>query len=462
MPTARARIVQGLGCAFFFPILIAMLRFIPDNDGFRSDLVAHTDEKLRVGIIDADLLDHGTRHPNLALLKISAFCKELGHEVRLICSYNELSAGEQPIVFDCEYDILVLSRVFKFTQVPYFISLMIRQHLIYYGGTGFFEINGPNLPDEVEHHAPDYHLYDEYIEKATGGDEKQKKRNWDDYLSYSIGFTTRGCIRHCGFCVNRLLNRVVEWSPVSEFHDETRKNIYLWDDNIMAAPPKVFAKVMEALRQTGKPFQFRQGMDIRLMTPQKAKLLNDVKYHGDYIFAFDHYRMDDANERRQVEQTIKGLKVWREYCRKSTKLYVLVAYDSQDETDIEGTFFRIKILMEHGCLPYIMRFEEYNNSRFKSMYTQLARWCNQPSFFKKMSFRQYCVRNEEYHQGIQDLVPKGKYNKKLKIPKGHPQKEKFCSCYQTMLDFEAEFPEIAKKYFNLRFEELNPYKIEKR
>jgi hypothetical protein len=30
-----------------------------------------------------------------------------------------------------------------------------------------------------------------------------------------------------------------------------------------------------------------------------------------------------------------------------------------------------------------------------------------------------------------------------------------------MLDFEAEFPEIAKKYFNLRFEELNPYKIEK-
>ena len=76
-----------------------MLRFIPDNEGFRSDLVVHTDEKLRVGIIDADLLDHGTRHPNLALLKISAFCKELGHEVRLICDYNELSAGELPIVF---------------------------------------------------------------------------------------------------------------------------------------------------------------------------------------------------------------------------------------------------------------------------------------------------------------------------------------------------------------------------
>ncbi len=439
-----------------------MLRYLADNAGFQTDWVIQSDEKLQIGIIDADLLDHGTRHPNLALLKISAFCKSLGHNVRLICSYDELKYKGKPAIFDSEYDILVLSRVFKFTKVPDFISLMINQHLIYYGGTGFFEINGPNLPHEVEHHMPDYHLYDEYIEKATGGDEKQKKRHWDDYFSYSIGFTTRGCIRHCGFCVNRLLNRVVEWSPVSEFDSDNRKNIYLWDDNIMAAPPKIFEKVMEDLKSTGKPFQFRQGMDIRLMTPKKAQLLDKVKYHGDYIFAFDHYRMDDPKEKKEVEQTIKGLKVWREYCKKSTKLYVLVAYDAIDETDIEGAFYRIKILMEHGCLPYIMRYEEYNNSRFKSMYTQIARWCNQPGFYKKMSFRQYCVRNEEYHQGIQDMVPKGKYNIKLKIPKGYKRKEKYCSCYQSMLDFEAEFPYIAKKYFDLRFEELNPYKIVKR
>lgn len=435
-----------------------MLHYLPVNEGFQTDQIVESHETLRVGIIDADLLDHGTRHPNLALLKVSAFCKEHGHSVRLISNYEELKENGNPLIADCDYEILVLSKVFKFTKIPDFVDLMIRNHLIFYGGTGFFEVNGPNLPEEVEHHAPDYTLYYDYIEKVTGGDEKLKKRDWDDYLSYSIGFTTRGCIRHCGFCVNRLLNRVVEWSPVSEFLDENRKNIYLWDDNIMAAPPKVFAKVMEDLKNTGKPFQFRQGMDIRLMTPQKAQLLNEVKYHGDYIFAFDHYRQDDPNEKRQVEQTIKGLKIWREHCKKSTKLYVLVAYDSQDEKDIEGTFFRIKILMEHGCLPYIMRFEEYNNSRFKSLYTQLARWCNQPGFFKKMSFRQYCVRNEEYHQGIQHLTPKGKYNKKLKIPRGMRLKDSYCSCYQTMLDFEAEFPEIAKNYFDLRFEDLNKLK----
>jgi hypothetical protein len=68
---------------------------------------------------------------------------------------------------------------------------------------------------------------------------------------------------------------------------------------------------------------------------------------------------------------------------KTTKLYVLCAYESQDVLDIINTFERIKILMKYGCLPYIMRYEKYKNCEFQSLYTQLARWCNQPQFFKK-------------------------------------------------------------------------------
>ena len=414
---------------------------------------------LRVGLIDADLLDHGTRHPNLALLKMSAYCKGLEHDVRLMCDYSELHI--QPNFKGVEnYDVLILSCVFKFTKIPAPIERLLENRVIVYGGTGFYEEDCPKLPEYVEHEKPDYHLYEEYIEKVTNGDPKLKKRNWDDYISYSIGFTTRGCIRHCGFCVNRLLSRVEDWSPVSEFLDPTRPKIYLWDDNIMAAPPKVFKKVMEDLIATNKSFQFRQGMDIRLMTDEKAELLNRVRYYGDYIFAFDHYRMDDPSERKQVEQTIRGLVVWRRHCRKATKLYVLVAYDSQDEKDIEGAFFRIKTLMGFGCLPYIMRFEEYNNSEFKTLYTQLARWCNQPGFFKKMSFRQFCVRNEEYHQGYAHEVPKGHYN--TTIDPGKCIKKSYCACYRAMIEFERNYPEIAKKYFDLRFEDINPYKIEKR
>ena len=143
-----------------------MLRFLSNNKGFKTDLIVQQNEILRVGIIDADLLDHGTRHPNLALLKISAFCKQYGHQVRLITAYEELMTDGNPIITDSDYDILIMSKVFKFTKIPDFIYLMIKQHLIFYGGTGFFEVNGPNLPEEVEHHAPDYTLYSDYIEKV--------------------------------------------------------------------------------------------------------------------------------------------------------------------------------------------------------------------------------------------------------------------------------------------------------
>lgn len=419
--------------------------------GFNQEVVnVPPGQVVKIGLIDADLLNNGTRHPNLALLKISGYCKSLGHDVRLICDYDELRG-------DTAYDVLAMSKVFKFTNVPEDVLRMIENDEIFVGGTGFFEVNGPVLCDEVEHSMPDYHLYDEYIEKQTGGDP-QKLKKWSDYLNFSIGFTTRGCIRQCGFCVNRLSKRVERWSPVSEFYDPSRPKIYLWDDNIMAAPPKVFNEVMSELKETGRYFQFRQGLDIRLMTEEKAKLLADVNYYGDYIFAFDHYRLDDPKEKREVDATVRGLKIWRDNCDQHTKLYVLVAYDSLDLSDIIGTFYRIRIIMEYGCWPYIMRFEKYKESEFKDMYTQLARWCNQPSFFKKTSFREFCIRNEEIHQGLNLIYDRKSYRQELVFPEGFKRKEHGI-CYRTMKNFEERFPEVAKEYFDLRYEDVKRYKV---
>ena len=161
------------------------------------------------------------------------------------------------------------------------------------------------------------------------------------------------------------------------------------------------------------------------MTEKVAQRFSKVKYSGDFIFAFDHIK-----DREQIE---RGLKIWKKYVTKTTKLYVLSAYDSQDLTDIENVFKRIEILMSYGCLPYIMRYEEYHNSEFKDMYIQIARWCNQPSFFKKKSFREFCVANQDYHKN----------------------KNTNCKCYQTMLNFQEKYPELANRYFDIKFENLS-------
>ncbi|MEO2496104.1 hypothetical protein ABHA36_18155, partial [Clostridium paraputrificum] len=325
---------------------------------------------MKVGLIDADLLDNGTRHPNLALMKISAYRKELGDEVELLENYNNIK----------DYDKVFISKVFTFTKVP--INLEEYDNITI-GGTGFFNDGGESLKDEIEHHMPDYTLYNKYIDKKIENGESRLR--YKDYLDYSIGFTTRGCFRKCSFCVNKKYDRVHRHAKVSEFLDESRKKIYLWDDNFLAYPK--WEEVLDELEATGKQFQFRQGLDIRLMTDKKAKRFSKVKYNGDFIFAFDNLK--------DKKEVTRGLSVWKKYNKKTTKLYVLSGYESQDEKDIENVFERIRILMKYQCLPYIMRYEEYKNSPYRGMYINLARWCNQPNFFKKKSFREFCEANQE-------------------------------------------------------------------
>ena len=365
---------------------------------------------MRIGIIDADLLDNGTRHPNLACEKISGYYKEKGHEVKLITNYFEINS----------FDEVYMSKVFDFTNVPIDVNDKVSYPNLHIGGTGFFWKDAPDLPYEIEHHMPDYHLYDEFIGKEISRGIKPIK--FKDYVDYSIGFTTRGCFRKCSFCVNEKYDRVFRHAHVDEFLDKSRKYIYLWDDNILAFGG--WRDVFEELNATGKPFQFRQGMDMRLMTDDKAIVLSSSKYHGDYIFAFDHIEDRDIIEQK--------LKIWQTYCSKIAKLYVLCGYDSQDEVDIANTFERIRILMKYHCLPYIMRHEYYQKSKYRGLYVTLARWCNQPSFFKKKSFREYCEVNQEYHQNPNTL----------------------CAALTTMREFEHDHPDIAAKYFDMKWDYL--------
>lgn len=112
-------------------------------------------------------------------------------------------------------------------------------------------------------------------------------------------------------------------------------------------------------------------------------------------------------------------------------MYSIDNQDERDQLDIEGVFIRISLLMRYGCLPYIMRHCNYQNSKYKGLYIQIARWCNQPQFFKKKSFAEFCITNQEYAKS-----------------------DKKCASYKAYLDFKEECPEISEKYFNIRYDEM--------
>lgn len=366
---------------------------------------------MNIAIIDADLVGRKRhRFPNLACMKISGYYKEGEHTVTLLTEYKDLES----------FDKVFISKVFTDTPID---ESILKLNNVEYGGTGFFFDKAPNLPCEIEHHMPDYHLYDDwvYAQIETG----IKRNEFKEYLDYSIGFITRGCFRKCGFCVNQKYDRVFNHSPLNEFYDPSRKKICLLDDNFFGG--KDWKNNLQSLQDTGKQFKFKQGMDERIMNDEKCEMLFKSKYDSVFTFAFDN--IEDAPI---IE---KKLQLIRKYTNKTPMFYVLCGFDRNNKydkdywkQDIIDTFERIKILMKYKCLPYIMRFNKYEESPYRGIYINLARWCNQPSFFKKKSFRQYCEMNGENS-----------------------------STMRYMNGLETDYPEIAKEYFDLRFDQLNEY-----
>lgn len=407
---------------------------------------------MKIGIIDADLIGRKKhRFPNLASEKISAYWKEQGAEVHLKLDYDDLDG----------YDHIYISKVFTDTPIP---EGLVETERIHLGGTGFYFDKAPNLPDEIEHHMPDYHLYDEWIEtevrKARAAHEAKEEEKYQkslflkeidsagevevyekipfndksfrhqfkEYTDYSIGFLTRGCFRKCGFCVNKKYDHVFRHSPLEEFYDPSRKKICLLDDNVLGC--KYWREILNELIAIKRPFKFKQGMDERLLTDEKCKLLFNGLYDGDYTFAFD--KIEDYDVIHDKLQLIK------KYSKANNiKFYVLVGFDSIDMQDIENMWKRVALLMQYRCLPYIMRYQNKNdtpwkNSEYKGMYITMARWCNQPSFFKKKSFREYCEANQER------VVTPGYV----------------CAAMEALTMIEKRNPELAKKYFDLRFDQM--------
>lgn len=381
----------------------------------------------KIGIIDADLLGRQKhRFPNLACEKISGYWKERGAEVILLMDYK----------WPEDYDHIYISKVFTDTPIPEWLRETEKVHI---GGTGFYFDKAPNLPDEIEHHMPDYHLYDEWIQSEVCRAKKEAERTgkafkespfmvqFKEYTDYSIGFITRGCFRKCKFCVNQKYNHVFEHSHLKEFYDPSRRKICLLDDNFFGCPN--WRTLLQELIDTQRPFKFKQGMDERILTDEKCELLFSANYDGDYTFAFDNVA--------DYELIHKKLQMIRKYTESgSVKFYVLVGFESTDATDIANAFKRVELLMKYRCLPYIMRYQGKNycpwkESEYRGMYITLARWGNQPSIFKKMSFRQFCEVNQALHK------TEGTY----------------CSAMRALIDFESKNPDIAEQYFDLRFEE---------
>lgn len=312
---------------------------------------------MKIGLIDADNYGRtGKIFPNLPLMKISAWHKKNGDNVAW---------------YDGSYcDKVYISKVFSSTKEP---EIEIEAGEIIRGGSGYaIRIeNGKEVYDkkcdkpldnEIEHIYPDYSIY--------------------EITDTAYGFMQRGCPRACDFCHVKSMQGTASRrvADLSEFW-RGQKNIVLLDPNITAL--KDWKNVFQQLIDSGANIDFSQGLDIRLMTPEKAEMLLRMKIKSVH-FAWDNY--EDGKWVKPKLQEFKRISGWN---RSKVTVYILTNFNTTIDQDLE----RVMFVRSLNFQPYIMRYDKEHIKRGSEI-NALARWVNfVPLFWKYGTFEEYKVNN---------------------------------------------------------------------
>ena len=301
---------------------------------------------MKIGLIDVD----GHNFPNIALMKISAWHKAHGDEVGWYAPFDH-------------YNIVYVAKVFSWT--PDYPHPIMADRVIK-GGSGYNielvdgrEQWNPHgrcpmtLPEEIEHIMPDYSLYPSTTDTA-------------------YGFLTRGCPRGCSFChvAAKEGKHSYKVADLSEFWNG-QKRIVLCDPNLLAC--KDWRELLQQLKDSNATLDINQGLDIRMMTEEKAHLLCQCKIDQIH-FAWDRYLDKDI----VVPKFKMFREVWEQYRKWNEHgkiVYTLVNFDTTPEQDLE----RIYTLREMGYWAYIMIYDKEHST--DPFYKDLARWVNNRVIF---------------------------------------------------------------------------------
>jgi len=276
------------------------------------------------------LINIDSKLPNLALHRVAEYHKNKGHSV----------TWDMPLMRHCS-DVIYASCIFSWN---YHKAEEWADYGAIVGGTGYNVYS--KLSSEIE---------------ATP-------------CRINYGFTTRGCIRNCPFCVvpeSEGYIRVV--GDIYDVWDGKSREITLMDNNILALPEH-FKLIAAQVIAEGLYCDFNQGLDHRILTPEICDLLVKIKHRVKYRFAFDDERYEGSVRKaiRMLDKAGLRFNTW----------YIFV----DAEMGVDSALRRIDMLKGLDQTPYLMRHESVYHL---PEYIQLARWCNQPAIMRKMTFAQF-------------------------------------------------------------------------
>jgi hypothetical protein len=256
-------------------------------------------------------------------MKLATWYEQQGHEV----TYIDLSTHQ--------FDYTFASKVFV-------------------AGSGY-DLQA-KLPPEIEEVKPDYEKFG---------------------INYSFGFTSRGCVRGCDFCIVQPKEGL--FHDVSYEWAKGEKRVLLLDNNFFLSP--IWKEKLQYFIDNKVKVCFNQGLDIRLINDEKAEMLSKVLYYDDQFktrrlyFAFDDLSIEPILEEK--------IKILEKYGIKPSRLmfYFIVNH----HTTFEQSMHQFEVLDKLGCMPYPMLYDKANApTRIKDF----CRWIIK-RYYKLVTFEQY-------------------------------------------------------------------------
>lgn len=295
---------------------------------------------MRIGLVSVDK----TSFPNLALAKISAYHKAQGDDVE----WADPMFGE--------HDRVYASKIFTFSpddNTPWNCEV-IR------GGTGYSIAK--ELPSEIDRLQPDYSIYPNIDEKT------------------SYGFITRGCPNKCSFCiVPKKEGGVKPYMDVDEItQDGRRPKIIALDNNILASDYGL--EQIEKIVRQGYRVDFTQAIDSRLVTPDIAQLLAQVRWLAPIKFGCD--------SPKQVVTCEKAMSLIDSFCKtpRSYLLFTIIMGDIQECYERISHFKSFRRVRVHA-----QPMREFDNpcQIIPQWQKDMARWADRKEFYRSIDFKEF-------------------------------------------------------------------------
>lgn len=305
------------------------------------------------------LINIDSKITNIALEKISAWHKLQGYDVE-IKDFNFLTG----MFYNAnDYESVWVSCIFQKNKEKA-LSCKLYHKKCYVGGSGV-DIYG-KLPQEIDNMRP----------------------------KINIGFTTRGCIRKCSFCiVPQKEGHIYKEGDIYDIWDKESKEIVLLDNNILALPEQFFDISNQIIKEKLK-VDFNQGLDFRLLNKNIIEQLFKLKHIHEIRFAFDDILYYDIVEKALQLLKENGLKDYK------TRWYIYIG--------IKDTFDTVKkrmdLLKKYKQLAYVMRDEKVYDVEWCKMLSAWGNWRGgfkydlDELFIKSERFKKWNNKIERIHQ----------------------------------------------------------------